>query len=306
MVKESLRHYRFRLVSKRSGKWRLLEMPKKRLKAAQRLILEQILNVIPPHSAAHGYCVGRSIRTFAEPHCGREIVLRFDLRDFFPSVTASRVHCLFRTAGYPIEVARLLTGLCTNAVPEDVWDNHQASWLTRKRFRDRHLPQGAPTSPALANLCAYRLDCRLQALAQSTNARYTRYADDLAFSGGSDFAKSASRFRITVGAIALEEGFELNMRKSRFLRQGGRQKITGVVVNAHPNVARTDYHTLKAILYNCGRFGPSSQNRNGHPDFKAHLLGRIAHVRSLNPQRGQKLQNLFEKIDWVEMAAVAD
>jgi RNA-directed DNA polymerase len=90
----ALRHYTYRWLPKASGKWRLLEMPKARLKSIQRRALHELLDRIPPHEAAHGYRRGRSIATFAAPHCGRRIVLRFDLRDFFPSVSNSRVHAL--------------------------------------------------------------------------------------------------------------------------------------------------------------------------------------------------------------------
>jgi hypothetical protein len=299
-----LRHYTYRWLSKAANKWRLLEMPKPRLKALQRRILRDILDHIPPHAAVHGYRPGCSIATFAAPHCGHRLVLRFDLRHFFPSVRRSRVHAVFATAGYPLEVARLLTGLCTNVVPEDAWPTlpgaggRAVSWQERQRYRCPHLPQGAPTSPALANLCAYRLDCRLHGLAGAVGAAYTRYADDLAFSGDAELERSARRFQVEVARIALEEGFEVHTRKSRFMRQGVRQQLVGVVVNAHPNVLRRDYDCLKAILHNCIRHGPASQNRQGHTDFRGHLLGRIAHVAMLNAARGRRLRSLFERVRW--------
>jgi RNA-directed DNA polymerase len=100
-----LRHYTPRWVAKRGGRFRLIEVPKPRLKAVQRRILHEILDRIPPHPAAHGFRPGRSVRTFAEPHVGRAIVWRTDLKDFFPSVALSRVHAIFRTAGYPTRSA---------------------------------------------------------------------------------------------------------------------------------------------------------------------------------------------------------
>jgi hypothetical protein len=294
-----LRHYTYRRIARASGKWRLLEMPRPRLKALQRRILRDLLGCLPPHAAAHGYRRGCSIVTFAAPHCGRRVVLRFDLRQFFPSVRAARVHALFATAGYPAPVARLLTGLCTNAVPDEVWRTGPApAWEERQRHRFPHLPQGAPTSPALANLCAYRLDCRLTGLAEALKARYTRYADDLAFSGGPELERSARRFHVQVCRIALEEGFEINTRKTRVMDRGVRQQLVGVVVNARPNVRRADHDVLKATLCNCVRHGPAGQNREGHADFRAHLLGRIAHVAQLNQARGARLRALFDRIDW--------
>jgi hypothetical protein len=150
----------------------------------------------------------------------------------------------------------------------------------------------------LANLCAYRLDCRLTALARKVGAVYTRYADDLAFSGDRDFERRARPFYFLVCRIALEEGFEINTRKTRFLRSGVRQRIAGVVLNAHPNLQRSKYDRLKAILFNCVGQGPESQNRDDHPNFRAYLTGRIAYLHMLNPQRAQKLRNLFDRIQW--------
>jgi hypothetical protein len=160
------------------------------------------------------------------------------------------------------------------------------------------LPQGAPSSPALANLAAYRLDTRLAGLAAALGARYTRYADDLAFSGGTELARAARRVIPRIAAIALEEGFTVGPRKTRLMRPGVRQRVTGVVVNAHPNVARETYDVLKATLYNCVRRGPAAENHAGHPDFRAHLAGRIAHVATLNPARAKRLKALYERIVW--------
>ena len=129
-------------------------------------------------------------------------------------------------------------------------------------------------APALANLCAYALDCRLGALAGSVGGRYTRYADDLAFSGGIELARAAQRFHVHVGAIALEEGFAVHTRKTRIMRQGVRQQLAGVVVNQKTNIRRREYEALKATLFNCVRRGGESQNREGLLDFRAHLAGR--------------------------------
>src|SRR5262249_45914045 len=146
-------------------------------------------------------------------------------------------------------VADLLGGLCTNATPRDVWqgqglDSPTSPTSVREAqtlYRRIHLPQGAPTSPALANLCAYRLDCRLSGLAKSVGARYTRYADDLAFSGGEEFDRCVERFLIHVAAILLEEGFAAHYRKTRIMRQGVRQHLAGLVANQRVNVMRRDF-----------------------------------------------------------------
>jgi hypothetical protein len=299
-----VRHYRYAWIPKRHGVVRLLEAPKPRLKSLQRRVLRSILDRIPAHDAAHGFCAGRSIKSFALSHTGRNVVLRMDLKDFFPSICVARVVAIFITAGYPEAVARLLAGLCTNTAPLALWDDApdavqgRRGWPIQSLYGQPHLPQGAPTSPALANLCAFRLDCRLATLARHAGATYSRYADDLAFSGGADFSRCVRRFHVRVAAIAFEEGFRFHPRKTRIMHAGVRQQLAGVVVNQHTNVARLEYDRLKAIVCNCLRHGPNGQNRDGHHDFRAHLAGRIAHVVMLNPQRGQKLRALFEKINW--------
>jgi hypothetical protein len=292
-----LHHYSYRWLTSRRGKIRLLEMPKAHLKAIQRRLLHELLDRIPPHEAAHGFRRGRSVATYVAPHSGRAVVLHLDLRQFFPSIPASRVHAVFRTAGYPAGVARLLTGLCTNAVPSEILRAGPAGGEDRQLFGP-HLPQGAPTSPALANLCAYHLDCRLAVLARSVRATYTRYADDLVFSGEEVLEGCLRRFHVQVCRIALEEGFEVNTRKSHFMRQGVRQQVAGVVLNVRPNVRRADYDRLKAVLTNCARHGPRAQNRDGRADFRSFLAGRIAYVAMINPLRGRRLWELFERVAW--------
>jgi hypothetical protein len=174
---------------------------------------------------------------------------------------------------------------------------HQ-DWQTRQRYKTPHLPQGAPCSPALANLCAFTLDTRLAALAQAAGASYTRYADDLVFSGGAEFGRRAEYFIARVSAIALEEGFAVNSRKTRVMPQARKQRVTGIVVNRRINVERAAYDTLKATLHNCVRSGAMTQNRASVPDFRSHLAGRIAHVANLNAARGARLRRLFDSIRW--------
>lgn len=291
-----LRHYVYRWLPKPSGRSRLLEIPKSRLKAIQRRVLEEILNRIPPHEAAHGCRPGRSIRSYVAPHVGQRIVLRMDLRHFYPSVRFCQVCAVFRTAGYPDTVARLLAGLCTNRVPAEVLATRTPD-VDQGLFTSLHLPQGAPPSPALANLAVFRLDCRLAALADTVEARYTRYADDLAFSGGRLLERGARRFQVQVGSIVLEEGFALNMRKTRFMRQAVRQQLAGVVVNVQPALARQQYDHLRAILHNSLCRGPETQQR-GRPRFREHLQGRIAYLQQFHPARAARLRALFDKIDW--------
>ena len=304
-VRQQLRHYHYTVLTKPGGGIRLIEAPKSRLKAMQRKILAEILDRVPPHPAAHGFVPGRSIKTFVAPHVGKRVVLKMDLQNFFPSIHRARIQTIFRTLGYPEPVADVLGGLCTTPTPRAIWKDHASKtdadslFQTRAFYARPHLPQGAPTSPALANICAFRFDARLRGLAESATATYTRYADDLAFSGATTFAKHVEKFSTHVAAIVLEEGFAVQHRKTRIMRQAVRQKLVGLTVNQRPNITRTDFDRLKAILTNCIRHGAASQNRTAHPDFRAHLAGRIAFVEFLNPQKAQRLRQLMEQVSWV-------
>ena len=304
-AEDNLQHYRYRWLPKRTpNTFRLLEEPKPVLKSIQHQILIDILSCLDPHDAAHGFRRKRSIATNAAVHCGRAIVVRFDLKDFFTSIPAAKVAAVFDAIGYPQPMARILAGLCTTRLPYRIWqtkpgvhdETGHANWV---RLSMPHLPQGAPTSPALANLCALRLDVRLSALGRNIDAKYTRYADDLTFSGPEELA--VARLQRSVMEICAEEGFILNPTKTRIQRRSTRQTVAGVVVNVRPNIGREEFDLLKAILTNCVRTGPEEQNRAEHPDFRAYLSGRIAFVAMVNSKRGRKLWAIFDRIEWKSM-----
>ncbi|MEO7085825.1 MAG: reverse transcriptase family protein [Gemmatimonadaceae bacterium] len=168
----------------------------------------------------------------------------------------------------------------------------------RQLYCRPHLPQGAPTSPMLANICAYRLDARLTGLADWEGADYTRYADDLAFSGDDEFRRHVERCAMEVAAIVSSEGWGVHHRKTRIMKQSVRQHLAGIVVNEKLSVTRKDYDTLKAVIVNCVRQGASSQNRNGVPDFRAHLAGRISWITSVNAARGNRLRAMYDSVKW--------
>lgn len=288
---EPLRHYRVTPIPKRVGA-RLLEIPKPRLREIQRKIVRRILDHVPAHGAAHGFVRGRSPRTFGIPHAGREVVISVDLKNFFPSIGINRVVAIFDALGYPKNVAWNLAYLCTTSTPAGRLSG--LPYAATSLLRARHLPQGAPTSPALANLAARMLDIRLTALANSMGLRYTRYADDLAFSGDVDVDKVLW----VVGRIVADEGFALNPLKTRIRRAHRRQVLTGLVVNDWPAVPRKEYDELRAILHNCARTGPEQQNRADLPDFRAHLYGRIARIGETSTTRRDKLLGMAARVEW--------
>lgn len=299
-----LHHYRYEWLTRPGRTPRLLEIPEERLRRVQRLLLRSVIGLIPVNDAAHGFIAARSAVTGAALHTGREIVVSLDLMMFFTRVRGTRIYGVFRQSGFPESVAHLMTGLCTNSVPPRViaamprGGDADERFALRQALATNHLPQGAPTSPMMANLAIRRLDSRLAGWAKSVGATYTRYADDFAFSGDHELARRPDAFIRGVERIVVDEGHSINQAKTRVQRSGVRQTVTGIVVNDRVNVSRHDYDQLKAILHNCAIHGPESQNRGHHPDFRAHLEGRIAWVASLNPPKGQSLRKKFALVRW--------
>jgi len=299
-----LHHYRSRWLPRPGRTPRLLEAPLHLLRTAQRTVLDDLLAAQPVHDAAHGFVPGRSALTAAEQHVGREVVVTLDLVSCFASVTAGRTFAAFRRAGLAEPLAHVLTGLCTTSVPRAVLrdmppggDPDERAAL-RRALALPHLPQGAPTSPALANLTLRRLDARLAGWAEACGATYTRYADDLAFSGDRRLASRVDAFVHGAGRIVADEGHALNPRKTRVRRRGVRQTVTGIVVNERPGTGRREHDALKAQLHACVVHGPAGQDRAGVPDLRAHLRGRVSWVEQVHPERGARLRALYERIDW--------
>ena len=174
-------HYVDFEVAKRCGGVRRLAVPHQELARCQRWICKEILGKLDVHPSANGFVRRRSIVTNASPHVDREIVINLDLEEFFPSITFPRVLGLLQRCGYSPAAATVLALLCTECSRQQVEFNGTTYYVA---LGERSLPQGACTSPALSNLIAYKLDCRLAGLASQSGWTYTRYADDLTFSTG--------------------------------------------------------------------------------------------------------------------------
>ncbi len=272
-------------IPKAKGGTRRIAAPRARLRRVQRILLEQILDRVPVGDACHGFVAGRSTVTNARPHERAAVVLKLDLKDFFPTVHYRRVKGLFEQLGYNAEVAATLAGLTTHRpkLPggEVVWPGM--------------LPQGAPTSPALANLVCRRLDRRLERLAAKCGAVYTRYADDLTFSFAEPPAVRLGRFLWWVDGICQQEGFLERPDKRRVLRAKHQQRVTGLVVNARASVPRADRRRFRAILYNCEKHGLASQARD-REDFEAYLAGYAAYVHMVDPVLGRRYLDLVARL----------
>lgn len=280
-------------VPKRSGGTRVLAAPKPEIAAAQARILETILAPLPLDDAAHGFVPGRSTVTNARPHRGRDLVINLDLQDFFPSVTFPRVRGVFRSFGYSPAIATILALLCTECPRRALTYDGRAYQVA---VGPRALPQGACTSPALSNLVARKLDRRLRGLAAKHGLTYTRYADDLTFSADAPQRSELGMTLARLRHVIEDEGFALNPKKVRVQRKGGRQTVTGIVVNEATKLGlpRDEVRRLRAILHAAKTTGLEAQNRGRHPDFQAHLAGKIAYLAMVDPERAKPLRAALE------------
>ncbi|MCM2372356.1 reverse transcriptase family protein [Aporhodopirellula aestuarii] len=301
-------HYVHFRVPKKNGGTRSLAAPRPQIAACCRWIDHEILRLIPPHPAAHGFVLRRSTVTAAEPHVGQDVIVNMDLSDFFPTITFPRVRGWFASLGYSRQVATVLALLCTESprTPVDVNTSDiggQSSprlWLATG---SRQLPQGACTSPAISNLVCRSMDRRLTGLCEKLGWKYTRYADDLSFSTSEKGESQIGYLIHRVSGIVRDERFAINDSKTRIQRRNNRQSVTGLVVNDRVNVPRETVRRLRAILHHAKTEGLAAQNRDGHDDFYGWLTGMIGYVRAVDPVKGERLQSQLAEVVQKEKTA---
>jgi len=279
--------YRRFKIKKRTGGERLISAPRKRLKTAQRWVLDSLLSKLSLSEHAHGFRTGHSIVSNARPHVGAAVVVNVDLRDFFPTVTYRRVKGLFRKLGYSEEVATLLALLCTE--PDTV--QTELDGVTYYVAQGtRHLPQGAPTSPAITNLLCRRLDQRLSGFARKHQLAYTRYADDLTLSAPQGVEAPVAAMLAVLDKVARAEGFALHPDKINVKRRGRRQEVTGIIVNERLGVDRRTLRRFRAFLFQLEKDGPEGKQWGvgGNPIESA--VGFANYVFMVDPERGAELR----------------
>ena len=289
-------HYQRWLVPKRDGSPRLISAPKPELKAVQRWIMREVTEHLPVHGAAHGFLKGRSILTNAVVHAGAKVVVKFDILGFYPTVTVRRVRGLLRRAGLSEQIATLMAQLATESPREEIETHGRKHYVATG---PRSLPQGAPTSPSITNALCFRLDCRLSGLAKKLGARYTRYADDLTFSWHATPTGGATKIGGLMRAVKLivkAEGFEIHGKKTRVMRNGSRQKVTGLVVNTAPTgeplarVPRTTVRHLRAAIKN------RELGREGKGETLEHLKGLAAFVMMSDRDKGRAFMERIDRL----------
>jgi hypothetical protein len=218
------------------------------------------------------------VKTGAQIHVGKTVLLRLDLRDFFPSVTSARVRGLLVSLGYGYPVAATLAVMMTEALRQPVEVDGKTFFVP---VGPRTCVQGAPTSPGICNAILLRMDRRIAGLAKKHGFAYTRYADDLTFSGPSE--DEAHRLRRGVERVIREEGFETNAAKTRVMGQRGRQLVTGVTVNSVLGLSRKKRRVIRAMLHQASKTGVDQRRR-------AELGGLLAWVHMLNPEQASVLR----------------
>lgn len=258
-------HYQEFWMRKRSGGYRMISVPDKDLQAIQSTIYSRILSSVTiVHPAAVGFRCGRSVVDNAAPHLGKRYVLKMDIHDFFGSIRSPRVRQTFKKIGYPENVSKVLGALCC---------------------LHRHLPQGAPTSPALSNIVGYEMDRKLAALAAEYGLTYTRYADDLTFSGDV-FPKE--QIIPQVKRIIRDEKFEPNHKKTHFMNQSSRKIITGVSVasGVKLTIPKSKKREIRKNVYFILTKGLAEHQRrigSHDPAYLKRLIGMLCYWRAIEP-----------------------
>ncbi len=292
----AVNHYTRFAIPKKSGEQRLISAPVYRLKQIQYWILENILSPIEIHKAAHGFVPNRSIVSNAKKHVGADVVVNMDLKNFFPTVTYKRIKGVFQHLGYSEQLATIFGLLCTEPKVAEVELDQTKFYLSQS---ERFLPQGAPTSPYLTNILCYKMDRRFEGLADKLNFNYTRYADDLTFSGDQSCNEKISRLIACSKLIVREEGFKIHPDKLHVMRKNNRQEVTGIVVNEKLNIRKRDLKKFRATLFRLEQDGVENiqWGNGGHP--LRSIWAYANYVAMVHPEKGkplvEKTKSIFDK-----------
>jgi retron-type reverse transcriptase len=246
-------HYSRFEIPKRSGGTRLISSPKPKMRKAQSWINDQLLSQLTPSTYCYAFRPELSIVDNASKHLNKKLIVKCDIKDFFPSITFPRVRGYFEYLGYNPGVATVLALLCTDAPRARVTIKGNSMIVA---LGDRALPQGACTSPALANLIASRLDSRLAGLARVFKGEwiYTRYADDLTFSTD-DTEAELGKFLAAVTRITADEKFVIKPQKTRIMRAPMRQTVTGLVVGDAVRIPKATIKKVRALFHSIEKLG---------------------------------------------------
>lgn len=286
-------HYEKFQLPKKTGGFRTISAPMPKLKSAQHWILQEVLNKLPVHAAAHGFVTKKSIVTNAKEHLQNTLLVNIDLKDFFPSIHYPRVKGFFKAIGYSEQIATIFALICTESEVDEVEIDKKTYYV---KSGDRSLPQGAPTSPAITNLLCRRLDARFTGIAKKYGFTYTRYADDLSFSAPEEKKEEFKQFIGFVKKTIKSENFILHPDKFKVLRKGARREVTGIVVNQKLSVSSDKMKKFRAVLYQIEKDGLQGKHWNGSRNVLASLKGYASFIYQVDPVKGKPLLERVNKI----------
>ena len=260
-------------IPKKSGGTRKIIAPTGDLKDIQRTLAVLLSDAVMPDTHAHGFIRERSVITNASMHIGKNYVLNLDLKNFFPSITYHQVERALRKY-FSKEVSAFIAKICT--------------WTDENNSHEDVLPQGAPTSPILSNLVCEVLDTRLSDLAASYGLIYSRYADDITFSSDHSVYSIESSFWPKLRAVITECGFQINESKTRLLKRGARQEVTGITVGEKLNVSRKWMKQLRAQVFHYEMYGGSDE------EYRS-IMGKIAFLKMVRGSMDERAYKLYNR-----------
>jgi retron-type reverse transcriptase len=293
-------HYSYYLIKKRRGGFRRIVAPHKNIKLLQKWIQENILDKLEFDEYVTGFVKNRSILNNAKFHENSQVILNFDLSNFFETITERRVYGLFKSLGYATNLAVDFAKICTVAISEEKYnklDDEEKEYFNDLLNKEPVLVQGAPTSPGISNLICKNLDKRLSKLAIKSGVNYSRYADDITFSGNSDKLPNVG----IIKKIINEENFAINWDKVGKYKTGQRQLVTGLLVDNKVRIPKKFKKDIYRHLHFCKKFGAYSHFQRVCPDKgyrKEWMLGKILYVHSIEPDEAKKMFDLAEQINW--------
>jgi RNA-directed DNA polymerase len=294
-------HYSYYLIKKKKGGFRRIVSPYKDLKFMQSWIKENILDKVEASQQATGFIKGKSILNNAKSHENSSVILNLDLSNFFESITEKRVFGIFKSLGYSKNLAIEFAKICTAQMSEEKYDaipqEKQEYFQEIYQLKESVLVQGAPTSPALSNLVCRRLDLRLSKLSNKLGINYSRYADDITFSGNDNNLPSLD----IIKKIINDEDFQINWNKVGKYKKGQRQIVTGLLIDGKVRVPKSFKKEIYRHLHFCSKYGAFSHFQRICPDKgyrKEWLLGKIYFIYAIEPDEAKKMLKIANTINW--------
>ena len=281
----SVDHYNRFKIPKQKGGFRTIASPKPTLRKAQTWIFHRILKKLELHDAAMAFRPKRSIKNNAEAHKNGGVIIRMDLKDFFPSIKFRRIKGLFKSFGYNEAMATIFGLMCTDAARIEATLDNKKYFVA---LSDRYLPQGACTSPALTNIICRKLDKRMEGICKSRNFTYTRYADDLVLSHTDKDINVMPMINFTKHIIK-EEGFIVHPDKTAIMRPHQRQSVTGIVVNSQPTISKRDLRNFRSFLHHYKTKGAVVMTQEMGKDATNYGKGYWSFIHMVSPSKAQKL-----------------